>query len=197
MAKPPAELCFASVASCFAGGLAMSAAIDIAKYIDLNNLDSHINHEKYHMRSQTQAWDYVSQFFNIFKSVPYHQKSLFDFTTFLVVTEFSRTPFLNLLKGKDHNPYTNSILFAGKGVNGNQTIGKSIVWSKRQTSKENSIHTGLPINFKTGEVIQALTPDCNMIAPENVARTLLEIFKSTQIPDVLRKFQPVPNVQKT
>lgn len=195
--KTQAEVCFASIASCFAGGLATSAAVDVARYIDSNNLDSHANHERSHLNSQTQVWDSIAQLFTIFKAVPYHQKSLFDYTTFLVASEFSRTPYLNLSKGKDHNPYTNSILFAGKGINGNQIVGKSTVWSKRQTSNEVSVHTGLPINLKSGEVIRMASPLADMMTSENVARTLLEIFKSSQIPDALKKFPSLPNVKKT
>ena len=126
-----AQISFSTIAACFAGGLAASAEVDITKFLEENYLDSHTNHEKTHLGSQTLTWEYVAQLFDIFKAVPYQQKSLFDFTTFIVVTEFSRTPNLNLTKGKDHNPYTNSMLFAGKGINGNQTIGKSKVWSRQ------------------------------------------------------------------
>lgn len=189
------EICFSAIASCFASGLSMSAAIDIAKFLETSHLDSHTNHEVLHMSSQTKIWNSVAEFFGIFKAVPYKEKSLFDYTTFLVVTEFSRTPFLNALKGKDHNPFTNSLLLAGKGVNGNQTIGKSKVWSRHQTANGIPIHTGLPINLETGAVLSSNSEFADMITPENVGRTVLDIFNVSVYPEVLRKIKPLPKVK--
>ncbi len=192
-----AQICFSTIAACFAGGLAASAEVDVTKYLEENYLDSHTNHEKTHLSSQTQAWEHVAQLFDIFKKVPYQQKSLFDFTTFIVVTEFSRTPNLNLTKGKDHNPYTNSMLLAGKGINGNQTIGKSKVWPRHQTVYKKPIHTGLPVDFTTGEIILKSSPQSDLIMPENIAKTLLTLFKTPDTSDVLQKFKVLPKVIKT
>ena len=76
--------------------------------------DTHSNHEGNHLSSQKQAFETVKQIFDLFKRTPYGNtgESLFDRTTFMVTSEFSRTSALNNSKGKDHNPMTNSAILA-------------------------------------------------------------------------------------
>jgi uncharacterized protein (DUF1501 family) len=53
------------------------------------------------------------------------ERGLLDTTLVLALGEFGRTPLLNPRGGRDHWPGVWSILFAGGGVNGGQTIGSS------------------------------------------------------------------------
>jgi uncharacterized protein (DUF1501 family) len=148
--------------------------------IDLENidLDSHTNHEGQHLASQVSAWNRVSEIFKLFSETPYGEsgESLYDRTTFMVLSEFSRTPDLNSGKGKDHNPLTNSVLLAGGNINGGQTIGASHLIKRSQSSSGTPKHTALPINYRTGEVAmtreQALSSDFKFITPDRVVATV-------------------------
>lgn len=191
-----AEASFAAVASCFAAGLSQTAAIDMSKMLNNSYFDSHTNHAGLHMRSHKEAWDQVATLFDIFKSVPYSNATLFDQTTFLVVSEFSRRPFLNTSLGKDHNPYANSVLFAGRGVKGNQVIGQTKLYSRKETSDGLAMHTGLPLDFNTGKIVLSAEQNAEIILPENIARTLFEIFKIKDIPKAFEKYKVIPNLVK-
>lgn len=54
-----------------------------------------------------------------------HERGLLEQTLVCFVTEFGRTPRLNKFQGRDHWPHAYSIAFAGAGVRGGQTIGKT------------------------------------------------------------------------
>jgi uncharacterized protein (DUF1501 family) len=45
----------------------------------------------------------------------------------VVISEFARTPALNGARGKDHNPMTNSVLFAGHGIQKGKTVRASLL----------------------------------------------------------------------
>ena len=106
------------------------------------------------------AWDIVDDFFTTFKKIPYGNNgaSLFDHTTFMVSNEFARTPYLNSSDGKDHNPLTNSLLFAGKGIQGGQVIGGSHLITRNQSPISDAYHIALPIDYSTGEVTHQQLP---------------------------------------
>jgi hypothetical protein len=192
------EVC--TLAACFASGLAAAGNLSLNQIANDNSssllIDTHSDHERNHLDGQTKAWEMVAQIFKIFKSVPFNQSSLFDHTTFVVVSEFSRTPFLNAAKGKDHNAFTNSVLLAGKGIKGNSSVGQSHLWSRNQTPDKVALHTGLPIDFKTGQPQFKRAPGIEMIIPENVARTVLAAAGVTEIPPELESFKVLPNILK-
>src|SRR5262249_2970792 len=127
-----------------------------------------------HKAEQTKAWGEVDDLFAFFKSVPYGSggTSLFDHTTFLVVSEFSRTPALNGANGKDHNPLTNSALVAGRGIQGGRTVGASRLVTAAQSPTASSYHIAYPIDFSTGAVQYQRTPTAQMIFPDHVAQTI-------------------------
>lgn len=144
-------------------------------------LDTHQNHEKRHLETQKQVWQEISDIFSLFSSIPFGTKSLFDVTTFMVTTEFSRTPYLNGSKGKDHNPFTNSVLLAGRGIQGGTAVGRSQVISRKVTG--NAIHIGDALDFKTGEALardnkrnDSQLVEVDLIRPEHVARTVARLF---------------------
>jgi uncharacterized protein (DUF1501 family) len=137
------------LAATFASGTAYQGQIDLSP-----NLDSHASHEGQHLKAQTEAWEQIASVFDIFKSTQLGTSgvSVFDRTVFMVISEFSRTPSLNTAKGKDHNPLTNSALFAGGLIRSGQTFGKSHVIPKVKSKTGSSSHTALPIDFATGSV---------------------------------------------
>lgn len=167
-------------ASLFQHGLAYQAFLSP---ISFPNLDTHNNHVSIHLDQQKIVWQEVADLFKLFKSIPFNSKSLFDHTTFMVCTDMSRTPFLNAGQGKDHNIYTNSVLLAGKGIRGGSVVGHSTVLKKNQNRRE-SMHIGLPIDFKTGTVIKTKPNDLKTIRniyPENVIRTVADLFNAESI----------------
>src|SRR4029079_11209791 len=54
-----------------------------------------------------------------------HQRGLLADTLVCFMTEFGVTPRLNKFQGRDHWPNAYSIAFAGGGVRGGQTIGRT------------------------------------------------------------------------
>ncbi len=137
-------------------------------------LDTHSNFEKVHLQEQTLIWTQVADLFALFKKVPYKEGSLFDATTFMVISEFSRTPYLNPAKGKDHNPYTNSVLFAGKGIQKGKVVGKSRLITRKQT-KTQAEHIAWPYNYKEQKL--ADSPEgASFIYPENIIKAVGQIF---------------------
>lgn len=160
------------LASVFAAGGAQQAQIDLA--IPGLGLDTHSQHEKNHLQVQSRVWDQVAELFTLFKKVPYLGASLFDHTTFMVISEWSRTPFLNAAKGKDHNPFTNSVLFAGKGLQKGSVVGKSRLITRKQTGRM-AEHIAWPFNYSTGQL--ATSPEgASFFYPENVIQTIGKLF---------------------
>jgi hypothetical protein len=142
------------------------------------NLDTHDDHEKNHLRLLSETFQKIDEVFTTFKKTPFRTGSLFDFTTFMIFSEFSRTPFLNMDRGKDHNLETNSVIFAGKGVKPG-LFGQSMVRSRTMTRDGQGRHFGLPIDFSTGSIVtsrEKMNRYTSLVFPENIAMTVAEIF---------------------
>ncbi len=169
------------IAACFLAGQALSAQLDIGSEQGNNeNLDTHNSHEGVHLTNQTNVWQTVSDFFKLFKSLPYGGSTLFDHTTFMVVSEFSRTPFLNADLGKDHNVFTNSVLLSGYGIKGGQTIGASHVIPRGQSPLGYAQHFGSPVDYKTGQVVMS-NQGTGLIFPENVIKSVAKAIGGTTL----------------
>lgn len=173
------------VAASFLAGASRHSEIDIGVN---GSLDTHSNHEGVHLASQTEAWGKVVDIFQIFKSLPYGAKgeSLFDRTTFMVISDFSRTPALNQAKGKDHNPMTNSILLAGYGLQKNKTINASLLIEAARSKTKASYHMGSPFDYATGLPAKTRT-GASFIYPQNV---VISVAKAVGVD--LTKFDAVP-----
>ena len=141
--------------------------------------DTHSNHEGNHMRAQQDAFDTVKKILDIFKSTPYGDsgESLFDRTTFMVTSEFSRTSALNNAKGKDHNPMTNSVMLLGNGIKGNQVVGASRLITRKESNLSAPYQIGMPYDFNSGEVIRKRIDGSQFINPENILRTLCDVLE--------------------
>jgi len=161
------------MAAAFMSEVAFTAQFDLTKY----NLDSHAGHPGAHLTQQTAVWTEVADIFKTFAGIPYGGTSLFDHTTFMVVSEFARTPALNSAKGKDHNPLTNSVLLAGRGIVGGKVIGASRLVTTAQSAIGAPYHIAYPIDYSTFEVQRQRTPNARMIFPENIAQTVAEIME--------------------
>ena len=164
-----------TLAAAFASGSCYQAQYEVSA-----DLDTHSGHQGRHLTAQSGAWAQVADLFKLFKAVPAgNGRSLFDQTTFAVVSEFSRTPALNAAGGKDHNPLTNSVLLAGAGVRGGQTLGGSQVVSRRQSGNGEPRHVASAVDVATGRIAgtlaEARTANFGFIYPEHVVATLAEI----------------------
>lgn len=134
-------------------GLVQLAVLDLNRDVsDRGNLDTHADHEGNHLRVQTELWEKVAELFKIFKAIELEGgRSLFDATTFLVTSEFSRTPFLNFSKGKDHNIHTNSVLLTGPRIRKGLVAGASrVIASKNRYSTQ---HVGVGFDFSKGRAL--------------------------------------------
>ena len=142
------------------------------------------------------TWSYIAGIFNLFSNLPYKEGSLFDHTTFVVVSEFSRTPYLNPAKGKDHNVYTNSVLLAGGRVNGGRSFGKSKVIPRHQREDGRAIHIGSPFDFSTGQSVDASGNHVGLIFPENVAKSMAQLFNDNRVYPGLNSTKQIPGLFK-
>jgi hypothetical protein len=157
---------------------AFNGHLDISDFQG-GGLDTHSNHEGRHMTSQKNGFEKLAQILKFFKGTAYGNsgESLYDRTTFLVVSDFSRTAALNSAKGKDHNPMTNSALLLGKGVKGGMSIGESKLVTRKDSKIGDSYHIAKPFDFNTGMAINQRVEGAKFITPENIAMTLGEILK--------------------
>ncbi len=158
-------------------------------------MDSHTSHEGNHLRAQKSAWEAVAKIFEIFKDTPYGQGSLFDATTFVVTSEFSRTPFLNGAKGKDHNVHTNSVLVCGPSIRTGKVVGGSrVIPPQKGASYLTTRHVARPMNFSTGRALTTeemvayagTNRDVRLIFPEDVMATVTEAAFGSQGQGVVR-----------
>jgi len=185
----------ASLARAMATGLSYQGVVKI-----FGNLDTHSQHVGNHLRGQTEVWDQVSDILSAYKATPYGSSNLFKHTTFMVVTEFSRTPYLNSAKGKDHNPYTNSVLLAGRGINAGKVVGGSHIIPRSKSPNGQALHFSTPIDFKTGELVSSLdSPNNNvgLIFPENLAATIGDLFDAREdMQTISRRVRSLPGILK-
>ncbi len=158
------------MAAAFKTGLARTAVL-----APVMNLDTHDNHPGRHLEEQAKGWASVNNLFNLFKSIEYKNgKSLFDMTTFMITSEFSRTPALNPARGKDHNPWANSALLAGRGIKGQVVQGGSQIIERNISAIGIPYLTGLHLNLEKNQVIEKRSEIGSgiPITPQNVIRTV-------------------------
>ncbi len=170
----------ALAAAYMADSLAGMAVIDVDRDANsMESMDSHSAHEKIHLRIQTSIWDTVAQIFRLYKATQFGQGSLFDATTFIVTSEFSRTPYLNAGAGKDHNIHTNSVLVCGPSIRAGKAAGSSrIIASKMPMS---SSHVACPFDFSSGRALTLseiktlnfkTNKDVALLFPEDIMATV-------------------------
>jgi hypothetical protein len=173
------------------------------------NLDNHSNHEQAHLNNQRSYWQKLADLFKLFKQTPYldTEESLFSKTTFFISNEFSKTPGLRG-SGKDHNPETNEIILAGRGVKGGSVVGGSEFIRASETPNNRSMLVGFPIDKFTEKKLtrvdmrtwQNPPAGTQLIVPEHVVLTVAKIlglpvrnYRWINRPDI----QPLMSVIKT
>ncbi len=159
------------------------------------NLDNHDTQSAKAMPTvMTQLMTQLAGVFDALKATSYDgTRSLFDVTTVVVGSEFGRTMRQSYRpleeSGTDHNPLTNTILVAGKGIKGGQVIGQSDF----QTAEEalSGAHTsfdpeklkvmGRPFDFAKG-MPRADLPKAyqatDYLTFSSIANTLYKLFEA-------------------
>jgi hypothetical protein len=168
--QAPAEM--SAIAAAFATGVSRSAS-----YRANSDLDTHAEHPRNHLTKQTAIWEQFAAMIKVLKAVPTADgQTLFDKTTIVAFSEFSRTPALNEAKGKDHNPLTNSVLVSGPGFKKNAAIGGSRIVNRRVSNSGMPYHVAVPVDFTTGRVATRRDEFSmgEMITPENVMATIAD-----------------------
>ena len=161
----------ASVVAAFKSGLSRSALLESSV------TDSHSNHEKEHLASQKKSWADLARLIAMLKKISsVDGQTLFDRTTIVVYSEFSRTPALNSAKGKDHNPLMNSVLVSGPGFRKGVTVGGSRIVGRSISKSGMPYHVGVPCDLTTGVPVSSHKSfdQGTMITPEHVMATIAD-----------------------
>ncbi len=147
------------IAATLAGFNAGVIRYGVVDYQSDYELDTHSSHSTKHPLVLGKALSRVAATLKCLKETPYAPngvesgKSLFDYTTVMVVSEFARTPWNQGGDGTDHNPYTNSCLMFGKRIQGGQVIGNSRMISRKDTSEQRSRLQANLFDFKNNTPI--------------------------------------------
>lgn len=163
---------------------------------DLNpeqNLDCHDGESAKKMPEViSKLMNDLAVIFDYLSDTPFDDKqSLFDVTTVAVSTEFSRTMRQSGRKidetGTDHNPLTNTILLAGKGIRPKCVFGASDFQSESETLSKAHLSfdptktriMGRPFDFsseKTRNDLPEKYKEEDYILYSSVANTIYELF---------------------
>ncbi|MCK6599544.1 MAG: DUF1501 domain-containing protein, partial [Bdellovibrionaceae bacterium] len=90
----------------------LSGLYPTANFTTPSGLDTHSEHPTTHKNLLLKSTEFIAKYVDTLASVPYLNsgESLLDRTTIIIHSEFTRTPRLNLTRGKDHNPFSNSMI---------------------------------------------------------------------------------------
>lgn len=188
-----------------ASGFLKSAQID---FVNDGELDTHSGHQSRQNSTLTSAFTTLAKLIAWMKKTPYKndpsiKKSVFDVTTILITSEFSRTAWPEGGDGTSHNQFNNSCLLLGKNVNGGKVIGKSEVYKASEITSGgyNSMYHAAPFDFKAQKALSKMDykkidtelfgvckgeqPDClNYIFPETIWRTIAYNFGVDNLPGI-------------
>lgn len=157
-------------------------------------LDTHGSHRARHIPTLTAAFDHISKIIKFMKETPYKldpnaKKSLFDMTTVVITSEFSRTTYVEGYDGTSHNQYNNSCILFGSNVRGGTLIGESQIYKKSENKAydQECLYHASPFDFQTQKALSrqeiGKTPLANIgickpgrcfdyIYPETIWRTI-------------------------
>lgn len=162
-----------TIGACFLNGMSRQACLRMSA-----NLDTHGAHEGNHRVTLGTALTDVANMFRAFRAVPYGNtgESLFDRTTFMITSEFSRTAALNASLGKDHNPLTNSVILAGRGIRGGTVCGASKLITRAQSPTTLSYHIAQGFDFDSQRPVENRNEKTSVLLPENVIVTIEKLM---------------------
>lgn len=194
----------ASAAAGFQSGLLNSAF----KTFDVR-VDTHRDHVREQIFGQESYFDAIADMIRFLKATPFRktEKSLFDVTTFLFCSEFSRTSAENGRGGTEHNPLNNSCLIGGGGIRGGQVVGNSTIIPAERINNggESALHA-LPYNHSDGVSLSyedfakylrgEYTGTVDYIFPKDVYKTLAVAMGITTSVDAISGGRPLTKLLK-
>lgn len=151
-------------------GLARVAQWDLDRETG-ESLDTHTNHKAQHAPAQKRRWERIAKFLSQLKKY-----DLYENTLVVVITEFNRTPGLNVNGGKDHNYSDNAAALFGRGVNGGTVIGDRSLF-KRADGFPYAYWAGDFLDFRSGESVklrpgQQITDALELIRPGDLWKSV-------------------------
>ncbi|MEM7645790.1 MAG: DUF1501 domain-containing protein [Pseudomonadota bacterium] len=176
----------------FKSKVARTAIINMTSPVDFS-VDAHANADNPTQPSlYALVAEKIGETIRLLRETPFDEnRSMYDVTTFMVGSEFSRTMRSSFSKfeesGTDHNPLSNSLIVGGKKVKGGQVIGQSDFRSSSEVlsgthqsldSAKNKV-MGRPFDFKTMKPSGALPTAFDVddyISMPNVTNTLFKAF---------------------
>jgi hypothetical protein len=189
-----------------ASGYIQSAICDI--YADVS-LDTHNDHDRLHTPNLTECFSRIGNIIKTLKETQYMglpgsnlKKSLFDLTTVVVMSEFSRTSAPQNGTGTDHNPKNNSCIVFGKNIKGGKIVGKSSIFGSNSIGQDSTLlHANLYdynldralsksefVKFlkSSNTKISACNPSgcLDYIYPETIWRTILKAFGLSEVAQI-------------
>lgn len=148
------------------------------------SLDTHSDHVNNHKNELIKSFDFIAGYLNSLSLIPYGKtgNSLLDLTNVVITSEFTRTPRLNLSKGKDHNPYSNSMIVLSSKLKSEEIFGSSRLLDSKYSPIGVPVLVGSPLHKDT------LKPhfqeiDSFMMTPTTVYASLVDALgKNDQAP---------------
>lgn len=163
------------ISATFKSGLSRFAQINLN--YDSGTLDTHSSHEGTHRKALTERFYQLAEILNRLNlsegSIP--GVRLLDETTVVVMSEFARTPDLNTMNGKDHNPQTNTCLIFSPDFKSGIFGASKYVPEKNQLQQRPYL-VGLPFDTESGLTLQQASPTATRLSPRIVAKTILKSF---------------------
>jgi hypothetical protein len=137
-----------------------------------SNLDTHSNWAQDQPAAQERGWRALGALMSDLKNTPATDgtsANMFEQTTFVVFSEFARTPLFNNLMGRDHF-LGNSALVWGPGLKKGRAIGKSADIGMSPLMTELSTGRGIPNPTDEQQSSGAVVA----LSPKNVLATVLK-----------------------
>ena len=163
-----------------------------------SSLDSHNDHLGKHKAGLVVNFEYVSKFLDGLAKVPWQNsgQSLLDVTTVVITSEFTRTPALNVSKGKDHNPFSNSLIVMSPKFKPG-IVGRSRVLDAQLSPNGVPALVAMPVHNQTLEPLLQ-DKDTFMMTPSNIYASLMDASGklSASSPESFRKATLLKSIYK-
>jgi hypothetical protein len=160
-------------------------------YIRMNrSMDSHNNHVNQHKKNLKENFDDLAKYLDGLSSIQWKNsgKSLLDLTTVVVTSDFTRTPALNVSGGKDHNPFSNSMIVISSKFKSEVIVGRSRLLEPEYSPIGVSTLLAMPVDVVdlSPKIVDAGT---QMITPSVIYGSLLDVHGkiNDSTPEALRK----------
>tara|TARA_B110001454_G_C12723312_1_gene436646 strand:+ start:62309 stop:63406 length:1098 start_codon:yes stop_codon:yes gene_type:complete len=162
-----------------------------AAFIRLSgSLDTHSDHANTHKKSLVENFQTIAKYLDALSTIQYKNsgKSLLDLTTVVVSSDFTRTPALNVSGGKDHNPFSNSMIVMSPKLKPEVIVGRSRLLDPQYSPIGVSVLVGMPLSTQTLQPMMA-EKETAMLTPSVIFASLMDANGKINdaSPDVFKK----------